>query len=59
MPRRRWNQRLITGVRATGLVKPAPTDMQTPKLQKMPWAERVLTAHSVDSTRMAVPSSST
>ena len=41
MPRRRLNQQLMTPVRATGLVKAAPTDMKTPKLQKMPAALRV------------------
>ena len=59
MPRRRLNQRLMTPVSATGLVNAAPTDIHTPKLQKMPAAERVLTAHSVEATKMAVPSSST
>jgi hypothetical protein len=59
MPRRRWNQRLMMGVSATGLVNPAPMDISTPKLASRPQAVRVFAAHSVASTRMAVPASST
>ena len=59
MPRRRLNQRLITGVSATGLVKPAPIDMRMPKLSSSCSGVRAVTAHSVDPTSMTVPASST
>ena len=49
----------MTGVSATGLVNPAPTDMRMPKLSSSPSGVRVFTAQSVDTTSRTVPASST
>ena len=49
----------MMGVSAMGLVKPAPKDISTPKLSIRPSGVRVFTAHSVATTSMAVPHSST
>ncbi|MOA59466.1 hypothetical protein D3C78_1840850 [compost metagenome] len=59
MPRWRVNQRLITGVSATGLVKASPTDSATPNDSRNSMGPRANTVHSDDATTMAVPVSST
>ncbi|KAG0759284.1 hypothetical protein G6F22_019417 [Rhizopus arrhizus] len=59
MPRRRVNQRLMTGVSATGLVNARPTDSATPNDSRNSRGPRANTVHKEDATTMAVPVSST
>ena len=59
VPRRRTNQRLSTGVSATGLVKASPIDEHTPKARKKLTGSRASTVQMVEAMMMAVPVSST
>ncbi|MNT23061.1 hypothetical protein D3C72_1584700 [compost metagenome] len=59
MPRCRVNQRLITGVSATGLVKARPMDRATPKESRNSKGPRANTVQMEDATTIAVPVSST
>ncbi len=59
MPRWRVNQRLITGVSATGLVKARPMDSATPKASRNSRGLRAKTVQMEAATTMAVPVRST
>lgn len=59
MPRWRVNQRLMTGVSATGLVKARPTDRATPKASRNSMGPRAKTVQMDEATTMAAPVSST
>ena len=49
----------MTGVSATGLVKPSPTDSATPNASRNSTGPRALTVQTQDATTMAAPVSST
>ena len=59
MPRLRVNQRLSTGVSATGLTKPSPIDSSTPKDSRNSSGSRAVTVQTELSATMAVPESRT
>ncbi|MNT67840.1 hypothetical protein D3C72_2060110 [compost metagenome] len=59
MPRWRVNQRLMTGVSATGLVKASPMDSATPKDSRNSSGPRAKTVQMEDATTIAVPVRST
>ncbi len=59
MPRWRVNQRLITGVSATGLVKARPMDRATPKDSRNSMGPPANTVQMHEATTIAVPVSST
>ena len=59
MPRWRVNQRLITGVSATGLVKARPMDRATPKDSRNSMGPLANTVQMDEATTMAAPLSST
>ena len=59
MPRCRVNQRLSTGVTATGLVKASPTDNNTPKDRKNDQGVRALIDQIDATTTIVTPSNNT
>ena len=59
MPRWRVNQRLSTGVSATGLVNDRPSDIKMPNANRKLIGSRASVVHTIPATTMAAPSKST